>query len=65
MDRTWISPLHARRNRHHDYTDIEANKELLRTYTQTVFNEHHTERASDFLAREVKWHGGTLGTVQN
>lgn len=30
---------------------IEANKELVRTYTQTVFNEHHTDRASDFLAR--------------
>jgi len=46
-------------------TSIEANKELVRTYTQTVFNEHHTERASDFLAREVKWHGGTLGTREN
>ena len=45
-------------------TDIEANKELVRTYTQTVFNEHHTDRASDFFAREVKWHGGTLGTAE-
>ena len=32
-------------------TGIEANKELVRTYSQTVFNEHHTEHASDFLAR--------------
>ena len=45
-------------------TEIEANKKLVRTYTQTVFNQHHTERASDFLAREVKWHGGTLGTAE-
>jgi len=45
-------------------TDIEANKELVRTYTQTVFNEHQTGRASEFLAPEVKWHGGTLGTVE-
>jgi predicted ester cyclase len=44
--------------------DIEANKELVRTYTQTVFNEHHTDHASNFLAREVKWHGGTLGTAE-
>jgi steroid delta-isomerase-like uncharacterized protein len=44
--------------------DIEANKEVVRTYTQTVFNQHRTDRASDFLAREVKWHGGTLGTVE-
>jgi hypothetical protein len=41
----------SRRNRHHDNTNIEANKELVRTYSQTVFNEHHTEHASDFLAR--------------
>jgi hypothetical protein len=65
MDRSWISPLHSRRNPHHDNTDIEANKELVRTYTQAVFNEHHTEHASDFLARKVKWHGGTLGTREN
>ena len=45
-------------------TSIEANKELVRTYTQTGFNEHHTDRASDFLAGEVKWHGGTLGTAE-
>jgi predicted ester cyclase len=45
-------------------TGIEANKALVRTYTQTGFNEHHTDRASDFLAREVKWHGGTLGTAE-
>jgi hypothetical protein len=51
MDRSWISPLHSRGNCHHDNTDIEANKELVRTYTQIVFNEHHTEHASDFLAR--------------
>ena len=44
--------------------EIDANKELVRTYTQTVFNEHHTDRAADFLARDVKWHGGTLGTVE-
>jgi hypothetical protein len=35
-------------------TGIEANKSHVRTYTQTAFNEHHTDRASDFLAREVK-----------
>ena len=45
-------------------TEIEANKRLVRTYTQTIFNEHHTDRASDFLSRDVKWHGGTLGTAE-
>jgi steroid delta-isomerase-like uncharacterized protein len=41
-----------------------TNKELVRAYTQTVFNEHRTDRASDFLASDVKWHGGTLGTIE-
>jgi steroid delta-isomerase-like uncharacterized protein len=45
-------------------SETEANKKLVRNYTQTVFNEHRTDRASDFLAREVKWHGGTLGTAE-
>jgi hypothetical protein len=65
MDHSWISPLHSRRNRHLYNTNIEVNKELVRTYSQTVFNEHHTEHASDFLARQVKRHGGTLGTGKN
>ena len=42
---------------------IEANKKLVRAYTQTVFNDHHTDRAAEFLARDVTWHGGTLGTM--
>jgi predicted ester cyclase len=41
-----------------------TNKELVRTYTQTVFNDHRTDRASDFLAPDVKWHGGTLGMIE-
>ena len=45
-------------------TNTEANKELVRTYTQTVFNEHRTDRAPEFFAPDVKWHGGTLGTVE-
>ena len=42
---------------------VEANKNLVRAYTQTVFNDHHTDRAAEFLARDVTWHGGTLGTM--
>ena len=41
----------------------DANKDLVRAYTQTVFNDHHTDRAAEFLARDVTWHGGTLGTM--
>ena len=42
---------------------INANKDLVRAYTQTVFNAHHTDRSAEFLARDVTWHGGTLGSM--
>ena len=44
--------------------DIETNKDLIREYTQVVFNDHNPERAAEFLAPEAKWHGGILGTVE-
>jgi predicted ester cyclase len=45
-------------------SSIEANKELVRDYTDTVFSGHQLDRAREFLAPDVKWHGGTLGTVE-
>jgi predicted ester cyclase len=43
--------------------NLEANKALVRAYSAIVFNGHQPDRASEFLAPDVKWHGGTLGTV--
>lgn len=43
---------------------LEANKELVRGFIQTVFNNHRTDRAPEFLAPQAKWHGGNLGTVE-
>jgi predicted ester cyclase len=45
-------------------TAVRSNTEIIREYTQRVFNEHSPDRASEFLAPEVKWHGGLLGTVE-
>jgi hypothetical protein len=42
----------------------EANKEIARAYVQKVFNEHRLDRAAEFCAPEIKWHGGNLGTVE-
>ncbi len=41
-----------------------ANKRIVRAYIDEVFNAHMPERASDYMTPDVKWHGGTLGTVQ-
>jgi predicted ester cyclase len=47
-----------------DQAVLQANKELIRSYTRDVFNAHKPERAAEFLAPEAKWNGGTLGTVK-
>ncbi len=47
-----------------DQTQLQANKELVRTYTNEVFNAHKPEHAADFLSADAKWHGGTLGDVE-
>jgi predicted ester cyclase len=40
-------------------SNSERNKQLVRTYTQVVFNDRRTSRAAEFLASEVTWHGST------
>src|SRR6476619_6389287 len=45
-------------------TAVESNVELVREYTRRVFNEHNPELASEFVTPDVKWHGGTLGSIE-
>jgi predicted ester cyclase len=45
-------------------TAIGSNVEIVREYTRRVFNEHNPDLASDYVTPDVKWHGGTLGTVE-
>jgi predicted ester cyclase len=45
-------------------TAVRSNTEIVREYTQRVFNEHNPDLASEYLAPEVKWHGGLLGAVE-
>jgi predicted ester cyclase len=40
-----------------------VNTLLARAYIGEVFNEHRPDLAPKYLAPEVSWHGGTLGTV--
>ena len=42
----------------------DDNKRFVRAYLDEVFNAHKPERAADYLAPGVAWHGGTLGTVE-
>jgi predicted ester cyclase len=42
----------------------ETNLALTREYLDRVFNAHRPELAADYLTPHVKWHGGTLGTIE-
>ncbi len=43
---------------------VESNIEIAREYTRRVFNAHNPDLAAEFVTSDVKWHGGTLGTVE-
>jgi hypothetical protein len=44
--------------------NLEENKRIVRAFIETAFNEHRADRAADYLTSDIKWHGGTLGTVE-
>jgi hypothetical protein len=43
---------------------IEENKQIVRAFIETAFNQQEADRAADYLMPDMKWHGGTLGTVE-
>jgi predicted ester cyclase len=43
---------------------IRSKIDIVREYNQKVFNEHSPDLASAYLTLDVKWHGGTLGTIE-
>jgi limonene-1,2-epoxide hydrolase len=45
-------------------TTITANQELVREFIRRVFNEHNAHATSDYFSPDVRWHGGTLGTIE-
>ena len=45
-------------------TGVASNIDLVREYTRRVFNEHKPELAAEFVTPDVKWHGGTLGSIE-
>jgi steroid delta-isomerase-like uncharacterized protein len=44
--------------------NLEENKRIVRAFIETAFNQHQADRAADYLTSDMKWHGGTLGTVE-
>ena len=42
----------------------ESNVKTVRDLTERVFNQHDADRIGEFFAKNGKWHGGVLGTVE-
>ena len=45
-------------------TTVRSNIEIVREYTESVFNQHNPGLAPKYLATGVTWHGQTLGTIE-
>jgi steroid delta-isomerase-like uncharacterized protein len=43
---------------------LEENKRIVRAFIDAAFNEHQATRAAEYMTSDIKWHGGTLGTVE-
>jgi steroid delta-isomerase-like uncharacterized protein len=42
----------------------ESNVRIVNQLIEGVFNQHNTDRIGEFFAKNGKWHGGALGTVE-
>src|ERR1700757_5363615 len=45
-------------------SQLEDNKRIVLAFIETAFNQHQANRAADHMTPDIKWHGGTLGTVE-
>ncbi len=42
----------------------DSNVKIVNQLVEVVFNQHNPDRIGDFFAKNGKWHGGVLGTVE-
>ena len=45
-------------------TTTGSNIDIVREYTERVFNQHSPDLAAKYVAPGVTWHGQTLGTIK-
>jgi steroid delta-isomerase-like uncharacterized protein len=45
-------------------SQLDENKRIVREFIETAFNQHQAARAAEYMTSDIKWHGGTLGTVE-
>ena len=42
---------------------VDQKTAIAREFVTRVFNEHQPDRASEYFAADVVWHGGSLGNI--
>ena len=45
-------------------SQLEENKRIVRAFIEAAFNQHKPDKAAEYMTSDIKWHGGTLGTVE-
>jgi len=45
-------------------SNLEHNKRIVREFIDAAFNQHRADKAAEYMTPDIKWHGGTLGTVE-
>jgi steroid delta-isomerase-like uncharacterized protein len=45
-------------------SQLEENKRIVRAFIEAAFNQHRADRAAEYMTSDIKWYGGTLGTVE-
>jgi steroid delta-isomerase-like uncharacterized protein len=44
--------------------NLDDNKRIVRAFINAAFNRHEADKAAEYMTTDIKWHGGTLGTVE-
>ena len=44
--------------------NLDDNKRIVRAFIDAAFNRHEADKAAEYMTTDIKWHGGTLGTVE-
>jgi steroid delta-isomerase-like uncharacterized protein len=45
-------------------SNLDDNKRIVRAFIDAAFNRHEADKAAEYMTTDIKWHGGTLGTVE-
>ena len=43
---------------------VAADERVVRAFLRDVIDEHHSDHAGRYLTQDMRWHGGTVGTVK-